>query len=523
MRRAIAALLALTLLAAAGLVCAHWTVNGTRESVEMHERVLYGDGSAAEGMRLHVPVYSGGHLFWDTELETGVSGTAETDFRFLSERWYGGEQRGRVHNGLYASLMTNMGAGGNFGTEFDFESEYYGGYEDYFYVVYGDILRAVASRTEPAQEHTERVELTDWIDFVPVQFDVGLPGYIYKYDGGENCVELSRGDPGELGAMLAERFHIPLEGSCPVDISVSKNTAGEIVEWQISQASDEGFEGDNAEAAYTDSWSGLNVNTWSFVTEDACWFVFDQWQSDRELGRIDFSALPGGRGVYRLPFEYEGEDSQVTRVYLDDMKTVLPVAESENIEMFDTDGEHLLMFTSDGEALYLTQALLEEPEKAVRARLLELEELPEEYDMYDGIDRAALGQGLYCVWTTGGRLLLLEADAGGEYEMCLNVRAYPEGVDTGMTWGIPQDWNISLGYDNLCTAMLWNGERLAVARWYMNDVKGDYGAVSGPLLWVYDGTGLLYAGCFESSLTLPPTELYNNVIRASGDLELEWK
>ena len=40
MRRAIALLLALTLLSGAGLACAHRAVDGTREAVEMRETVL---------------------------------------------------------------------------------------------------------------------------------------------------------------------------------------------------------------------------------------------------------------------------------------------------------------------------------------------------------------------------------------------------------------------------------------------------------------------------------------------------
>lgn len=525
MRRAIALLLVLTLLSGAGLACAHRAVDGTREAVEMRETALYGDRAAAEGMRLRVPVYSGGYLFWDTVLETGADGGARTAFRFSAQRENIRDSAGRDGNGLYADLMMNMGVGGNFGTEFDFENEYYGGYEDYFYVVYGELLRDVASRAPAAQEYTERVELSDWIDFVPIRFDLDLPGYIYEYDGGGTYIEANRGSTGALGQALAERFRIPLTESLPVDVSISKNPEGEIVEWHMDGVVDYGLEEIDGEVYEVGRsvWDGFNISTWSVVTENACWFIFDQWQPDRELGRIDFSALPGGRGIYRLPFEYEGEDSQVTKVYLNDIEAMPLLEENERVELLDSDGERLLLFTSDSTSLYLTQFALNEPEKAVKTKLLELEKLPEEYNRDDGIDRVALGQGLYCVWTIAGRLLLLEAEDGGGYEMRLNVRAYPEEVEAGPYWEVPQSWNIGMGYDNSVSAMLWDGERFAVSRWYRRDGQGDYGAVAGPLLWVYDETGLLYAGCFESSLTVPSTELYNNVVRAAGDLVLEWK
>ena len=50
MRRALALLLALTLLGAAGLVYAHRAVAATAEAVEMRETVLCGDSSAARGI-----------------------------------------------------------------------------------------------------------------------------------------------------------------------------------------------------------------------------------------------------------------------------------------------------------------------------------------------------------------------------------------------------------------------------------------------------------------------------------------
>ena len=154
MRRALAFLLALALLGTAGVLYAHRAVAATAGAVEMRETVLCGDSSAARGIMARVPVYSGGHLFWDTEMEAGDGGVPVTEFRYTPVRE--GDRIGRRYSVLNVNVLTNMGAGGNFGKDLDFE-DHYDDYVDSVYVVYGDLLRDVASRTAPGEEHTDPV------------------------------------------------------------------------------------------------------------------------------------------------------------------------------------------------------------------------------------------------------------------------------------------------------------------------------------------------------------------------------
>lgn len=521
MRRALTSLLVLTLLGASGLVYAHRVVNASRDTVEIYETVLCGDSSAAQGLMMRAPVYAGGHLFWDTEFEPGSDRAPETEFRFSPQQEYPDRQRN--YGGVYVNLMMNMGASGNYGTEFDFENTYYGGHENGFYRVYGDILKEAASRTAPGQEHTERVELTDWINYVPFQFDFDLPGFVYKYDDGDTHIETSRGSTEDLGAILAEYFRIPLTGSCPVDISVTRDINGELVEWQVSgvsgvETANYAYDSENVAAVSTVDWEDLYINSYSVVTEDACYFVLERW--DRETGRIDFSTLPGGRGVYRLPFEYEDENGEIMRMCFDNIEAVLPVADDEYVELLDTDGERLLMITVGNGKLYFTQGKLPELTEVKKTALTDLVEL--DGDWYDGYRRVGCSGGLYYIETTGGRVLLLESVNGGDYEVRLNVPAGITDAEESME-SLFDAHNLRLNYDYY-SGMSWNGERLAVARWFFKSDSGYYDANPNPVLWVYDEKGLLYCGYYESSLVLAPgAELYSDCIRASGDLELSWK
>lgn len=533
MRRALALLLVLTLLGAAGLAYAHHAVGASAEAVEMRETVLCGDNTAARGIRAHMPVYSGWHLFWDTELETASDGAPVTAFRYSSLSQ--SVRHGQKYYGLNVNLMTNMGASGSFGPDFDFESEYFGGYEDGYYMAYGDVLRDVASRTAPGQEHTEYVELTDWIDYVPLQFDLDLPGFYYEYDDGEEYIGTNRGSMGLLGAKLSEYFRLPLTGPRPMEVRVSRNLAGEIVGWQVNgvdeyvdEATDSPYMSENAAAVSAGTWDGMNVGSMSVVTEDACYFVFDEWSSERGTGRVDFSALPGGRGVYRLPIEtveydnssYHGSAQEATRVYLDDIETVLPVADGEYVELLDTDGERLLILTVGDGKLYLTQASLPELTDVKKTALADMVEL--EDGMRDGCSRAVQSEGLYYLETAGGRVLLLESVNGGGYELALDVPKDFAGSEESVE-SILWDRGIRQSYSDNNSSLLWDGERLAVARWCGSENYGFYGEANGFVLWVYDRTGLLYCGVYDSSLSCPPTERYSNAVRASGDLGLQWK
>lgn len=520
MRRALAFLLALALLGTAGIAYAHRAVAATGEAVEMRETVLCGDSAAARGIKARVPVYSGGHLFWDTETETSADSVPVTEFRYSAARE---DTRGRGgYSGLNVQVMINMGAGGNFGSDFYFDEEY----DDYvggYYAVYGALLRDVASRTKAGEEHSEYVELGDWVDYLPLQFDFDLPGFIYVFDNGEESVETNRGFTGPLERRLAEYFRIPLAGPAPMKVSVSRNIDGNIVNWNISSAQlgeDESTDPPGTAAAVSvssDTWAGLNVGCLSTVTDDACYFVFDEWPEERGIWRVDFSALPGGRGVYRLPVEYNGEN--ITRVYLNEISSVLPVADDEYVELLDSDGERLLLFTVANGKLYLTQASLPELADVRKTELTELAEL--EYGD-DGYSRVARAEGLYYLETTGGRVLLLESVDGGEYELVLNVpKDFPgaeESVES-MLW----EKEIRQSYGNYNSALLWDGERFAMARWCGKDGSGFYGEAAGFVLWVYGRTGLLYCGVYETSLSRSPTEMYNNVIRSADDLELAWK
>ena len=519
MRRALASLLTLALLASSGLVYAHRFVSASRDAVEVYETALCGDSPAARGLTVRAPLYLGGRLFWETDFKPGSDSAPETDFRFSPREEYPGLERD--YGGLYVNLMMNMGGGGNYGTEFDFENDSFR-YESYFYRVYGDILNDVALRTAPGQERTERVELTDWIDFVPLQFDVDMPGFIFMYDDSQTSIQINRGSTEVLGALLAEHFRIPLTGPCPVDISVSRDINGDLVGWQISGVSGDGteasaYDSGDAPAMSAGDWEQLVVGSFSVVTDDACYFAFDQFEPYRQAGRIDFSALPGGRGVYRLPFKCEGEEGEFTRLYLDDIETVLPVADGERVELLDADGERLLMLTVGDGKLYLTQARLPELTDVKKTLLTDLTESRGE--IYDGYRRVDQSDGLYYIETAGGRVLLLESVNGGDYELRLNVPADFAGAEESvesMLWA--RGINLSSGE----CALSWDGGRLAVACWCFMNSHGYYDEGPASVLRIYDETGLLYCGLYESSLCLAPAEEYRNAVRYSGGLGLTW-
>ena len=122
----------------------------------------------------------------------------------------------------------------------------------------------------------------------------------------------------------------------------------------------------------------------------------------------------------------------------------------------------------------------------------------------------------------GGRVLLLESVNGGDYEVRLNVPAEATDAEESMEH-LFDAHSLRLHYDYY-SGMCWDGQRLAVAQWFFKSASGYYDAYPQPVLWIYDETGLLYCGYYESSLgRVPPAELYSDCVRAAGDLELSWQ
>lgn len=466
MKRAVALLLTLALLGAAGMVCAHRVVGASAEAVELRETVLSGDRAAAEGVEVLMhAACEAGKCRWDTVLSIGAENTAETSFCFMPRG--GGEGVGREYCGVSISVIaSDCGSVGEAGSTVkkwwgpDFsraDLSRFGSPPELLL----DILLDVAARTGADEKRTERLALGDYLGFLPLDVRLDLPE---APDGicalAGQGVRLSRDEAVE---WLRDYFRLPVPEGLEVDVTIEKDDTGDIVYW--------GFSAVDVGALY--------MRTLGIAGEDACYFCFDVPDGD-----IDCSALPWGIGLYRLPLERDG-GALVLR--LDELEQFVPLAGGEQVREMDTFGNRVLLLTQRDGMLYLTSVNLEDMSRAETTAMCK-------YSRGDAVSRFILDDGSYYVKTeqqypfaeTDRRYALAEPEGDGyRLRLC--------GVMSEPYWG-----------DTLGADLLWDGERLFVAKCFSSSSIPDGESEAKAYLWVYGETGLLCQLRYDSSLADPP-------------------
>ena len=301
MRKAAALFLALTLLGAAGLACAHCAVSASAEAVELRETVLAGDRSAAAGVEVNFPTKCAEHLYWDTTLSVRAGNAVRAEFRYESctERQHG----------------QSMSCGADLKVRVEF-----GGQGESTLSEAGGLRAAVleaAERTAPGVENVERVYLRDYCEFMPMRADVYIPNTAAE----DMSVDFSIED---LENELLEMFRIPVPEDWQVEIAVLKGREGGIKSYSVYPAQD----------------GAPELECMSAVTGGGLWLAV---QAD--FGGDARFECAAADGLYFMPFEPDGG-----------IAPLLELGKGERIERLEPDetGERLLLLTSRDGRLYLS-------------------------------------------------------------------------------------------------------------------------------------------------------------------------
>lgn len=448
MKRSFAVTLLLLLAAVAGIARAHAAVSDTADKVTLTETPLYGDRAAAEGLTVHIDTTCGRRLFWGTTLRLGVENDVETAFRFSQwqEAWgYRGEP-----GGLSLYLMLSGGSGWTPGvTPEELRERNTGdaaGIWDYDGSSLYPLWEAAVEQTAAGETKTVTLRLRDYYKYYPfvAELDLGkMAGDAWgRYDG-----------------AIRSFFRVPVPEEKLVEVTVTRDAAGLITNIDTSDL------------------SGVSISGDSVVTEDAVWYVFDN-SGAYDSARLDTSEIPGGFGIYRLP--YARNESGAAYTDGSGLAMVYPLDEDETILRLalDDDGRLLLLTASDGTA-YLS--VIETGGVTLLQRLA-LAELTED----DGYSYCAVGDGfLYASF--GDDFVVAEQTADGAYRIGLTAA---DGTAL-----LPEE----LGYGG-DVAYAWDGARFAILRKPYDPVWRGSGWGGSFALLLYEGDGLAYAGRFDSSL-----------------------
>ncbi len=477
---------ALLVLALGCVVGAGVAVGKTAETLVWTETPLYGDRAAAAGVEAAVGTSLGRRLLWDSTLSFGAAETAaRTDFRFspwqVRLRW-APEERG-------FQLWLDFGSGYSFpdGKTLEQLRETYAYNINWMTML--PLWQTAADQTGAGETRVTVLRLRDFYEFYPFEhsLDLGMMG----------------GSEWEKNVQpVREFFRVPVPEDALVSVQVRKNDAGLITEincrsgaWETADASN----GAGVAWAYPVPEQAAPVpvvqadfNGVSAVTGKYCFFAFASYDAEgRPL--VDASSIPGGRGVYRLP--YTRDESCAASYDAAQLKTVFPLPDDEPVLALGADGENrpLLFTAADGQ---LTLTVLD-PSGETALQRVSLGA----FDPGGGwICRSLQVFDDWLLLESGtGDLNVAELGADGLWRA--GLRASRAEIETH--WPQPEDpdgqWT---DFPSGSRAFAWDGRRLAVAEGLYERTHG--GSSGNFLLEVFDESGLAYFARLDSSLPVPP-------------------
>ena len=438
MRKRLILFLGLILLSAAVLAVGVGTIDAGRDDIIVTQQTLQGDCSAAQGLQVAVLVNENRNLIWNTTFAATAAERAETEFAFYNN--YEDAQDIASHRDIYLNVG-NV----NFGmhSSRDLLDE-----ESVMHRPHEMLLPAkdVASRTPNGETRTEQLQLNRFYPYYPIGLD---SNWIY--------VEPEGGMEQAVVDALTDCFRIPVPDSHWVEISVTKDDVGHVVEIYSEDVISE-------EPSYT---YGSTV-----CTDDAVYLMIS--------GNQDYSQFRDGYGLYRIPLVELTSWGEVTfftpqTTYdVEHMELVYamdPVYGNEVTLRNGMDERELLLFeqTEDG-----MRMLVIDTETAELCQTMELnwEHAP---NVWYHEDLMILGDRDH-----GSDIGLLQVyqKVNDRYELWLDTDFYPLNEEGYL-------------YNNIVFA--FDGTRLAIA-----DFTKVYSAASLRIL-VYDANGLCYAGEYHFS------------------------
>lgn len=446
MKRTLLSMLVLVVLAVGGLCTAHNFVNREKDRVILTEEVLSGDRSAAEGITVDLHAHLRQQAFWDSTYTVGAQDPCVTDFHFSPMREPYFSDHPYEGMALQPDFERDMDA-------WDRDS----GEAPQGIAVAYDTL---AQDAPVGQEVRQTIRFRDYYEFYPWHISADLPnaylGWYRPRSNREDREDKSYQD-------IQEFFRIPVQED-QITIHLTKDQDGRIRNWGSSNS------------------DTLDLWTVNAVGDNACYFTF-QWPEEAP-NPPDLSQVPGGFGIYRLPYGPDTEEEW--RLYTEDLAMVYPLDMDEEILnlRLSEDQDRLMVFRQK-DGVYSMTVL--DTATFQTLQTLELARYPDEEHSYALAD---LPTGFVLACTPCG-LTVIEEQPDGQYAVVLEA-PLDQLEDL---WEF--HWNL--------IALDWDGQRLAAV---CSDQNG-WGC--GFYLAVFEDGAMPYLGYYTSSLEdLPP----NTTLRA---------
>ncbi len=466
MRKALLFLSLLLALAVGSTVYLSEEVYATRDVVTVTPVVHYGDISALEGAEVTLRANYGYRLFWDVNyrFEDAAVTKAATEYYYSPTKEY------EVGNPSFSGVSLYSDACYLLNHDELAEGETLTGWEK--------MSQEAADATPNGTERTHTFRLADYLDYYPWSLSVDLPYPISHTDAYDFDWLL----PAEqkTAAEIRDFFRIPVLENEYVNITVAKDDAGNV----YSMGSGSGMNPAPEDNIYSeDYFNGVPYNA---VTAEACFFTMNGLSG--RGAPIDFSHIPGGYGIYRLPYgepTYGANGEMLhTGIRAEELEMVYPLRQDMEISYFAPthDESRLILCTiEDGEYIFT----------AIDAHTMEtLQRFTLCAWPQDGwVGLTYVEEDFFVAYVNAAdgseTLILLTRDEAGDYH-----------VEFAVDSGLEHDPNPYKGD----TVMAYDGEKLiSLSLLYYGDGYGQ--DTCNLAASVYDATGLLYCGEYRTSLT----------------------
>ncbi len=481
MRKALAILLVLVILSAGCIITAHAIVNIQRDRVVITENVIYGDKMAAEGLNIERKAQWDERLHWTTDYNIKAEDEYSTEFYFTRDREY--ERVGSYRpNGISFSMYVGSGMGSSHEiTREDISRMCYG---------YEDLCLDVMENAPAGQEFSEIVQVSDYLDIYPIEVYADLHDLYYlnenngDYRGpyvdnldGNNCYFLHE--------ALTDYFRFPVSDCDLVEVRGYKNEKGIVTELDV------------VTIEYK-----MEFQVRSTVTPNAVYFAFDCGDD------IDFSGAKDGCGIYAIPlgvsFEFGGATYPTADIEGLDMVYPLDINTQIELMFYDEEFDKLVLIVAEDGILSLVSI---DPNTMETLQRVEITESSEDGDSVWAND---IQEDFIFLYTRYRQVAVIEILENGDYALGFVADFLPTEDD---------DW---LWYHS-SSVKAYDGNRLALC--WDREIYESPHVDCGFCIAVYDETGLLYYGEYESGLmTGRSVDNYSYYCGPeSNGLALEWR
>lgn len=427
-----------------------------RNQVAVEHTVLYGDPAAAEGLEAVCRTAFQDQLFWETTIRPGASPEVETSYDFSFKK-------------QVSSYAQDCGF--NMSSTSSYDVSY---------------LESVGVSSQPLEDAIAELEAETGIGEMksrryPLQqfFDNYLIEYYiyFPYTQGRSLLV----DVDET--VFSDFFRIPVLPEEQIVITCDKTDyPSEVISKEVE--------------------GGFPTRTCSVFTEDVIYFSFDNVTGDGRY--VDTSLIPGGYGIYRLPYTKETSSGSspsytVQSEELSNCFSLDPTVCVYDLRL-DSRQETLFLYTQEGEKNWLT--LLRTDTMDILQRLCLSGSEMDASPWYQNDD--------FFVLSDGYELLLFARNKDGRFEKQLETSLSPS-----------EEPLFHLSYK---ATMAWNGRKLAITS--VSPKEENEWVTTAFVLAVYDESGLRYIGRYDPVLN--PTarpENFNYICQSPDNAlpEIHWE